>query len=178
MKYRTRILVCFTLLIGTIFISCRNHVDRQKETIQKQSSNEDSMKKNADMPFPPVIIYKTKTDLSKNVPVSLSSDKSMILSYPDVKDVYYNGLLSYPVKLSKGYLLDNRGIGPDVAFLDYTYEEYSNLPVTPAPEELFARIINKDPLTEMYRCKCKRDTSIINEIIDSGKLYEACKKLK
>ncbi len=178
MKNRTRIFAGLTFLLCASFISCRNHAIKQEKQIQKPTTNEDSLMKNAAIPFPPVIIYKTKIDLGKHVPVALSEDKTRIVSYPDVKDVYYNGVLSYPVPLSNGYLLDNRGIGPNVAFLVYTYEEYSILPQTPSPEELFSKIINTDPLREMYSCKCKRDTSEINKIIDSGKLQVACKKLK
>jgi hypothetical protein len=130
---------------------------------------------------PACIVYKTKKNYDQNVPVILSADKLNILSYPDIKDVYVNGTLALPTPLSKGYLLDNRGIGPDVAFLSYTYEEYGKLPATPSSTELLKKIIDKDPVLEMYQCGKRSDYSDIvnqlNEKIESGKL-SLCKKLK
>src|SRR5580693_4313855 len=66
---------------------------------------------------PSAVIYKTKGDYSKNVPVTLSDDKSKIVSYPAVQDIYYKGALAYPTPLAKGYWLDNRGINVNSAFL-------------------------------------------------------------
>ena len=106
----------------------------------------------AAVPGPRCIVYKTKADYTHLVPVMLSADKSMVVSYPDVKDIYNNGQLAYPTQLIGGYLLDNRGIGTDVAFLKVTYEEYSRLTVTPHPGELLEMILDKDPLAEMYDC--------------------------
>jgi hypothetical protein len=105
----------------------------------------------------PCIIYKTKADYSKNVPVTVSDDKSKILSYPDRRDVFYQDHLAYPTELDKGFYLDNRGIGPNVAFLGYTYAEYAALDQTPSAGDLFARIIDKDPLIEMYQCGKRAD---------------------
>ena len=103
------------------------------------------------------------------------------MSYPDIKDIYYNGKLSYPTVLSNGYLLDNRGIGPEVAFLDYTYEDYSKLNATPPASELMKHLLDKDPLSEMYQCGLRSQYNDIeqdlNTIISSGKL-KTFKKLK
>jgi hypothetical protein len=133
------------------------------------------------VPSPPCIVYKTKADFDKYVPVILSEDKSRIVSYPDVKDIYYKGELAYPVKLSKGYLLDNRGIGPDVAFLDFTYEIYSKLAVTPSAAELMNHLLNKDPILEMYDCGSQSHYNDakkqLNSLIESGQL-EDLKRLK
>lgn len=133
------------------------------------------------MPAPPCIVYKTKGDFDKNVPVILSADKSKVVSYPDVKDIYYKGEFSYPSKLNKGYLLDNRGIGPDVAFLKYTYEEYSKLEKTPTAAELYSNILNKDPLAEMYDCGTRAafadPVKELNALIESGALEDS-KRLK
>jgi len=104
------------------------------------------------IPGPKAIIYQTKEDYSKLVPVTLSDDKMSIVSYPDIKDVYYNGSLAYPIRLHKGYWLDNRGINKNIAFLKLTYEEYSKLPVTPSPDELIKMILETDPITIMYSC--------------------------
>jgi hypothetical protein len=103
-------------------------------------------------PSPKAIIYQTKKDYSNLVPVILSEDKKSIQSYPDIKDIYFNGKLAYPTPLHKGFWLDNRGINSNVAFIKLTYEEYSKLPKTPLPEELMNMIIDYQPIVSMYVC--------------------------
>ena len=104
----------------------------------------------------------------------LSDDKSKIISYPDVKDVYFKGNLAYPTVLKDGFLLDNRGIGSNVAFLSVTYEQYSKMVKTPSLAELYELIIDKDPLKEMYQCGNRSKFSDIenelNEAISDGKI--------
>jgi hypothetical protein len=121
---------------------------------------------------PATIIYKTKADYSKNVPVTLSEDKSHILSYPAPQDVYFHGILAYPTALAKGFLLDNRGLSVNSAFISLTYEEYAKLPAAPAPDELYKMIIDKDPFTEMYNLgsRYRNATEEINELIERHKL--------
>jgi hypothetical protein len=130
---------------------------------------------------PSCLVYRTRKDYSVNVPVLLSADRSSIVSYPDIKDIYFNGTLSVPVRLTDGYYLDNRGIGPGVAFLSYTYEEYSRLAATPSSEELMQRLLDRDPLLEMYQCGQRSQYADaeqeLNLLITSGKLG-SCKKLK
>ncbi|HRY33436.1 MAG TPA: hypothetical protein P5531_10760 [Bacteroidales bacterium] len=119
---------------------------------------------------PPVYIYKTKADYSKHVPVILSPDKQRVVSYPDVKDVYYQGELAYPVPLHDGFLLDRRGISPDAAFLTYTYEEYIQMTSVPSPETMMEYILDKDPFTALYYCgtrfQYKDLVTELNEKID------------
>jgi hypothetical protein len=107
------------------------------------------------IPGPKLIIYQTKNDYSKLVPVILSDDKKTLVSYPDIKDIYYNGNLAYPTQLHNGYLLDNRGIDQNVAFIKLTYEEYAKLAKTPTPDQLMEMIVDKDPLSKMYSCGIK-----------------------
>ena len=120
---------------------------------------------------PPGVVYKTTKDYSCNVPVGLSADGTHIVSYPAVSDV--RGL-PYPTPLADGYLLDNRGIGRNVAFLSYTYEEYAALPATPSPEELMEKVIDKHPLLEIHflgnRYQYKDITRELNERIEAGEL--------
>ena len=162
------------LSAGLLFMSCSYHVSSHGSAA---AAKEGPVAVNS----PPCIIYRTKSDYSMNVPVILSADKSKIVSYPDIKDIYYNGKLSVPTFLANGFLLDNRGIGLQVAFLDFTYEEYSKLSSTPPATDLMNILIDKDPLIEMYQCGRRSQYADIeqelNVLIISGKL-NTCKKLK
>jgi len=124
------------------------------------------------IPGPKVIIYQTKKDYSKFVPVILSDDKKTIESYPDIRDVYYDGKLAYPTQLHDGYLLDNRGISLNVAFINLTYEEYSTLPETPRLQQLLNMITDADPIVVMYNCGSRSSyKDIVKELnarIDAG----------
>ena len=115
----------------------------------------------------PLIIYKTSKDYREKVPVSLDESRQKILNYPGRNDIYTDGRLAYPTPLKKGYLLDNRGINGNVAFLDYTYEEYSKLEKTPSATELMGHILDNDPLVEMYHCGSRYDYKNINDEINS-----------
>jgi hypothetical protein len=162
------------LSAGLLFMSCSHHVS-------SHGSAAVSKKGTVAVNSPPCIIYRTRSDYSMYVPVTLSADKSKIVSYPDIKDIYYNGKLSLPTFLANGFLLDNRGIGLQVAFLEYTYEEYSKLSSTPPATDLMSLLMDKDPLIEMYQCgRRSQYTDIeheLNVLITSGKL-NTCKKLK
>ena len=122
----------------------------------------------------PTIVYKTKHDYAMNVPVTLSADRSKIVSYPSVADIYYKGELAYPYKLENGYLLDNRGINENSAFLKYTYEEYSKLKEIPVLSVLYISIIDKDPFIEIYNCgnryRFKNEIEELNELIKNDNL--------
>ena len=106
---------------------------------------------------PKTYIYKTRGDYNMQVPIGLSADKKTILSYPDIKDVFTNGILATPTMLYGGFLLDNRGISNNVAFLKLTYQQYVALPATPNPDSLFNLILDNDPLTVLYDCGRKSD---------------------
>ncbi len=131
---------------------------------------------------PPTIVYKTKSNYNNLVPVILSEDKKDIISYPHPKDVKVGDALALPTLLKNGYLLDNRGIGVDVAFLKITYEEYSKLENAPTLKELYELIIDKDPLVELCNCgNSKVFTNKIkqlNNVIGAKKLRTICKPIK
>lgn len=152
----------FTVIILLIMvsISCKTNL---KQTSDKEKKQETINV--VSMPGPPAIVYKTKMDYFYLVPVILSDDKSKIVSYPAVSDIKIGGKYTYPTKLLNNYLLDNRGITKNIAFLSLTYEEYGKLEKTPTPEELFKKIIDDDPLLEIYQCGIKSDyKNIIEEI--------------
>jgi len=134
------------------------------------------------IPGPRALVYKTKKDYRKLVPVILSSDRSTIISYPHPSDLATGNGYSLPVSLKQGYLLDKRGIGPEVAFLKLTYEEYAALKELPNLQEMYSWIVEKDPLELMCDCGAQSAFSDmekqLNDLIDQQKLLITCKKLK
>ncbi len=122
----------------------------------------------------PVLIYKTRQDYRNLVPVLLSDDKTEIIAYPAPTDVYDQGKLALPTKLKRGYLLDNRGIGKNVAFLGLTYQQYAALPKAPPLAELYGLLLSKDPLLELYHGGNRADyqnlVAELNAVIGKGNL--------
>lgn len=139
---RQLIVLSAMLLLSGLILSCSS-------AKKAESKKTDPMEK---ITGPTVIIYQTKKDYSKLVPIILSEDKKSIESYPGIKDVYMGNSLAYPTRLHNNYWLDNRGINLNVAFISLTYEEYSELKETPTPEELINMIVDKQPLVSMYNC--------------------------
>ena len=116
------------------------------------------------MPEPPCIIYKTRKNYDSQVAVMLSADKTLIVSYPHPRDVFTHGELCTPVRLARKFRLDRRGIGPNVAFLSITYEEYSKLPKAPSLEALDSMIIDRNPIKKMYRCNVSAPEDHLDEL--------------
>lgn len=127
---------------------------------------------------PHIIIYKTKADYFNNVPIGLSSDKKTIISYPAVTDIYTHGKLAVPTSLDNGFLLDNRGIAPDVAFINLTYDQYAALPATPSSDQLKDMILDSDPITVMYDCGTRNSYQNIEEDINKLILKKDFSKFK
>jgi hypothetical protein len=140
----------------------------KKDTMQKNNT--------AKIPSPQAIIYTTTADYTNLVPVILTPDKKGIESYPDIKDVYYKGTLAIPTLLHKGFLLDNRGISENVAFIKLTYEQYAALPVTPTADDIMQMIVDKNPIDKMYSCgqrsKFANITDELNSLIDRDNFSE------
>jgi hypothetical protein len=130
----------------------------------------------------PLIIYKTNGDFQNNTPVSVSNDRKHVTGYPAPSDLTFRGQLRKPTPLADGYLLDNRGISQNTAFLTLTYEQYSKLENVPSASELFALIAEKSEITEMWRCKRKSTDSLniieARRLIRENRLQEECIKLK
>lgn len=130
----------------------------------------------------PLLVYKTKGDYSKLVPVMLSADKSEIISYPHPNDVKSGEDLRLPMELKKGYLLDQQGISAQVAFLNMTYKEYASL-TEPLPlDSMFMLIKDADPLIELYQLGFHGDykdpEKEINGLIKKDELATRGQKLK
>jgi len=130
----------------------------------------------------PVLVYKTKRNYNNLVPILLSDDGKTLISYPHPKDLIIGSGYPLPTILNNGYLIDNRGIGKNVAFLSISYEEYSKLESVPSIEEIYQLIIDKEPLVEIYNCGSKSNfINIENEInimIANNKLNKTCKLIK
>ena len=128
----------------------------------------------------PIIVYKTKFDYNNFVPVILSDNRLQIVSYPDPGDLYVNSKFLMPTKLHNGFLLDNKGINKNVAFINITYNDYSKLfPLS--LNQMRAAIISVEPLEAFFDCSCmQRDENLItrlNTLIDKNLLVDSCKKL-
>ena len=126
------------------------------------------------IPLPPCLVYKTKQDYFNKVPVVLSPDRTRIVSFPDPADLRLSDGYPYPVKLDSGYLLDRRGISPFVAFLAISYDEYAAFTTAPTVNYLAGRILDDDPLKEMYECAVNYNdsdvVSSLNRLIGESKL--------
>lgn len=156
-----------------------NTPEATDKTVTQTEPNTPALPQILDFSGPPTFVYKTKADYSQNVPVTLSDDKTAIIAYPSPQDIYINGQLATPTSLSNGYLLDNRGINANVAFLKMTYTEYSKLKEAPLLKIMYSQIIDKDPLTELCNCGNRlqyANSAAIDNLI-KGQLKK-CKRIK
>ncbi len=137
------------LIFVIICISCSSTKQNEVATANKIARVSNAL--------PNTLIYKMRQDYSKNVPILMNTQKDQIISYPAPSDVCPEGNCLYPTLLIDSFWLDNKGINRNVAFLEYTYEEYKNLPFAPAPSELFDKIIDKEPLIQLYDFGKRKD---------------------
>lgn len=165
-----------------IFIIAFNACSTNHKTIRNTHKSEPIIFTPQFIPGPQALIYKTKSNYNNLVPVLLSEDKSEIISYPHPSDIIIDNSYPLPTNMNKGYLLDNRGIGINVAFLKMTYEEYSKLKNAPSLKELYDMILDKEPLTELCNCGNKNAypdiIPQINKAINENKLRAICKTIK
>jgi hypothetical protein len=160
-----KFLLLFMAVSLTVFISCTHSLKNTQETAPAVSQS-------IAVTGPDALIYKTKADYSQLVPVIMNEEKTEIVSFPAPQDLRYKGKPAIPGMLAENYLLDNRGINENVAFLNITYEEYMNLAKTPSVEELKKQIIDTDPLIVMYNCGkrqlYKNEIEELNKLIIEG----------
>lgn len=162
-----QLLVITGIALSIFSCSCMRKTEKQTVKETTEVSNDQTIPAE-----PPLVVYKTKADYSKQVPVLLSCDKTHIISYPHPGDLKKGNEFRYPTLLPNGYFLDNKGITKDVAFLEYTYEEYAAFTALPTADSLFWKILDKDPLTEFCMCgsRLKFDGNIqqLSDKIDNG----------
>ena len=170
-----RTIIPFLVII--LLYSCKSN----RELSHKTKINQ-TIISTTDYSRPHLIVYKTKVDYNNFVPIILSEDKTESISYPDPIDVKLGDKLQLPTLLHEGYLLDNRGIGKNVAFVKIKYEDYSKLLTVPTLKELYNLIIDKNPLIELYDCGIRTgsidDINKLNNLIDSKKLRSECIVIK
>ncbi len=160
------------VLVLTLVYSCGSNKKVDKKNSEKEAMVFDYSA------GPPTYLYKTKGDYNNLVPILLSEDKSRVTSFPHPSDLLYEGELALPVVLEDGYLLDNRGITKNVAFIDISYDVYSKLTNVPSVDSLFSLIVDNDPLVVLYNCGNRHqfDDAVkqLNEVITAGQLVN-CK---
>lgn len=175
MKKQQPLIAC-CLLLSLSFVACKSsrHINQNEISTIEITTTESGM-----AALPPCLVYKTRGDYADKVPVLLNAKKTAIISYPAPSDLGSEGKAARPVILEQGYLLDNRGISTNVAFLEYTYEQYASLKKVPGKEELFKKIIDKSPLTELWECGTRTpencDTERLNKLIREN--FPGCKSL-
>lgn len=173
-----KIIIC--ILIPILVTGCMqtNSGASHQSGMDKDQNNRDRDDRN----YLELIVYKTKSDYYNLVPVSLSEDKLRIVSYPHPSDIIVDGNFSLPVRLTEGYLIDNRGINRNTAFLNMTYKEYANLNQLPSTIAMYDMIIDNNPFLEL--CSCGNRylfTNIeeqLNQLILNDSLLIKCKSLK
>lgn len=118
--------------------------------------------------IPQAVIYRTNGDYNDRVTVTLDASRSRLVSYPAPTDVT---VASAPLVMTGGWLLDRRGgIGPNSAFLDWTYAEYSRLSATPSPAEILDHVIPDARVTAVLQLlmpatEAMTDTARVNDYI-------------
>lgn len=131
---------------------------------------------------PPAIVYRTRVDVGDAVPITLTPDWKEVVSYPHPADLKKGDGHATPTSIGEGYLLDNRGIGPNTVFLKWSYAEYAALPKAPALDELLAAIEHRDPFAEMYDCGPRNQytdpVKELGEIARTGSWLSRCKRLR
>ena len=155
--------------MSNLSLSCKS----SSKGLKSESNNKVENINSISAALPVVCIYKTKKDYSNLVPVIMDDKKERIVSYPHPNDLKYGNSLRLPVPLKQGYWLDNKGINKNVAFLKYTYEEYSKMKRAPSIEELNEAIIDKNPLTDFQTLGKRNEYSDVvkevNEWIEKNK---------
>jgi len=171
MKIQGAILMAIVFALSCSLFSCSSAKKNQSQT----RANEE-MQGNVAIPGPPLVVYKTKKDYFDKVPVTLSDDKTRVVSYPAPSDIKRNGQYILPTRLKDGYLLDNRGISKNSAFLRFSYDDYYTMDNIPTAERLMNYVVDDAPFAEMYDCGTKSDfdnpVEQLNRKIENGEISE------
>lgn len=117
------------------------------------------------------MVYRTNVPCPDRVAISLNSARDAVQSFPAPADVSSE---SAPLALADGWWLDRRGLGPNPAFIDMSYEQYSRLKEPPSTARLMRMILPDVSVTEVRRLdmtpqQAAADTAAVNAIIRTWK---------
>lgn len=154
-------------------VSSCAHSRQAEDTVGAIGRNASGLVGGTATALPKAIIYRTQHDYSNNVSVTMNTARTEIVSYPAPSDLRRGDGYATPLPLANGYWLDRRGVNANSVFLDYTFQEYASLEVTPTVAELKEHIIDRQPFTAMYALPltastAERDTAQCNNIILGG----------
>ncbi len=147
------------LIGGIVYYNSKNmksvkELPNKQHNVQTKTETETGASKSPlgfNVGEPPVTVYKTTKDYSKLVSVGLSSDNSKVISYPGTRDIS----LQRPTALHGSYYTGGF-IGHKTAFLNISIDEYINSGVDLGNkfslDEIYAKIVDKNPFLEMYSC--------------------------
>lgn len=108
--------------------------------------------------LPKAIVYKTSSDFSNNVPVTVS-ESGELLSYPAPTDILAEAT---PVRLSNGWLISRVGINQNSVFTTFTFNEYRQLKQTPSHDELLKAIIPNSRVTATMQIPMTLEDALAN----------------
>lgn len=115
-------------------------------------------------------------DYARKLFVVLSDDKSRVISYPAPTDLYTNGKISIPTKLTSKYYLDNRGVDKNSVVLNIELEDYAKREKAFSLGEMYSLILDKNPFLELYHCgnrlRFKNELIDLKELIKNGGLKQ------
>jgi hypothetical protein len=164
------------IFVSTMAMSCCTHKEVPATTTNEPTGT------NVEAPGPHAVVYRTRVDVGDAVPIALSADGKEIVSYPHPLDLVKDGVLMVPTPLENGYLLDNRGIGPNAAFLTWSYADYAALDKAPSLDELYEAIDTRNPFLEIWDCGVRHMYSDpakeLGQLVSEGKLRSRCKPMK
>ena len=128
--------------------------------------------------LPKAKIYKVNPYYVDKVAVSMSPDKSRLISFPAPSDVTD---ATSPVGLIDGYYLDCQGIGINTMFLQWTRHEYNRMSQTPSKAQIMEAILPASYIEEIIELPLTTslalsDTATVNNMIREG--LPGCKVIK
>ncbi|MDE6271057.1 MAG: hypothetical protein K2M12_09430 [Muribaculaceae bacterium] len=118
--------------------------------------------------LPKALVYRTNVPCPDKVVISLNTNRTAVQSFPAPTDV---SAASAPLPLGHGWWLDRRGMGPNPAFIDMTYEQYAALKQAPSPAELLKMVLPDVHVTEARRldmtpAQAAADTAAVLRLLD------------
>lgn len=137
------------LMVAAVLASCSHRVSQNVEIPQPQTVSP----RGTDIGYGPAsappnaTAFRMNGEYADNVAVTLGSDGELTY-FPAPSDITS---LSRPKSLGKGWWLNCQGISQNSVFTRYTFDEYSQLPTVPTPEQIKAAVIPGSAVTRMVQ---------------------------